>query len=69
MDFVDIDNSIEELKRADGVGATAISVTKIFSIAAVNIVIFAGNEICSGRASTKMAEIVEQKKAERAEKD
>lgn len=69
MDFVDIDNSIEELKRADGVGATALSVAKIFSIAAVNVVIFAGNEICSGRASAKIAEIAEQKKAEHEGKD
>lgn len=67
MDFLDIDDSIEEFKRSDGVGETTLRAAKILGIATLNVAIFAGNEIFSGRAGSKLAEIVEKEK-ERLEK-
>ncbi|MDD5706009.1 MAG: hypothetical protein PHR35_08795 [Kiritimatiellae bacterium] len=62
MDFLEIDDSVEAVKRADGVAATTAAAAKVVSIAALNSVIFAGNEIFSGRLGKKMSEVVEREK-------
>ncbi|WP_152571113.1 hypothetical protein [Massilia sp. LC238] len=62
MDFLDIDDSVEAVKRADGFAATTAAAAKVAGIAAINSVIFAGNEIFSGRAAKAISEAVEREK-------
>jgi len=62
MDFLEIDDSVEAVKRADGVAATATAAAKVVGIAALNSVIYAGNEIFSGRLGKAMSESVEREK-------
>jgi hypothetical protein len=62
MKFFNLDDSIEKLKQSDGFAATTISAAKVLGLAAVNVAIFTGNEILSGRAGEKIAEQVEKEK-------
>lgn len=62
MDFLKIDDSVEAVKRADGFAATTAATAKVVGIAALNSVIFAGNEIFSGRLGKAMSETVEREK-------
>jgi len=62
MNFLEIDDSVEAVKRADGFTATTAAAAKVVGIAALNSVIFAGNEIFSGRFGKAMSETVERQK-------
>ncbi|WP_157201778.1 hypothetical protein [Massilia sp. Root335] len=62
MDFLDIDDSVEEVRRADGFAATTTAAAKVVGIAAINGIIFAGKEIFSGRVTTAISEAVEREK-------
>jgi len=62
MDFLEIDDRIEAVKRADGFAATTAAAAKVVGTAAINSVIFAGKEIFSGRAGKAISETVEREK-------
>jgi hypothetical protein len=62
MGFFDLDDRIEELKRSDGFAATMFSAVKVVGVAAVNVAIFAGNEVISGRAGENIADQIEKEK-------
>ena len=62
MGFFNLDDHIEDLKRSDGFAATMFSAAKVVGAAAVNVAVFAGNEIISGRAGERIAEQVEKEK-------